>query len=179
MPNYLRTYIPGGTYFFTLATLNRRPILLEPEIRTALQQAVHLTRKRYPFHIDAWVLLPDHLHCIWTLPEGDDQYGTRWSLIKRHVTQSAKFYSAATPSRMTRREGGLWQRRFWEHAIRNENDFERHANYIHWNPVKHRLAKTVSEWPYSTFHRYVRQGVYAPDWGEFTENSNESFGEHT
>lgn len=178
MPNYLRTHIPGGTYFFTLATMKRQPVLLKPKIRTALRQAIHLTHTRYPFHVDAWVLLPDHLHCVWTLPEGDDQYGMRWSLIKRHVTQETGFYSNATASRVTRRERGLWQRRFWEHAIRDEKDFERHVDYIRWNPVKHGHARTVSEWPYSTFHRYVRQGIYAPDWGGFTERQAESFGEH-
>lgn len=179
MPNYLRAHIPGGTYFFTLATMERQPVLLKPEIRAALRQAIDLTRERYPFRIDAWVLLPDHLHCIWTLPEGDDQYGTRWSLIKRHITQSTRFSGGTRPSRITRREGGLWQRRYWEHVIRDENDFARHADYIHWNPVKHGLVQTVLEWPYSTFHRYVRQGVYAPDWGGFVGSPNDSFGEHT
>jgi len=179
MSSYLRAHIPGGTYFFTLTTLGRQPVLLQPAIRRALKQAIDLTRQRYPFHVDAWVLLPDHLHCIWTLPEADDQYGMRWSMIKRHVTQTTSFHGSTTPSRKTRREGGLWQRRFWEHVIRDEEDFERHADYIHWNPIKHGLAKTVAEWPYSTFHHYVRQGVYAPDWGGFTERSNESFGEHS
>lgn len=177
MPRYRRAHIPGGTYFFTVVTLARQPILLEPEIRAALREAVILTSARYPFHIDAWVLLPEHLHCIWTLPEGDDRYGMRWSLIKRHVTQAAKLPGNGTRSRVTRREGNLWQRRYWEHVIRDEHDFERHVDYIHWNPVKHGLVQTALEWPYSTFHRYVRQGVYAPDWGTFIDYPNESFGD--
>lgn len=180
MSRYRRAKIEGGTYFFTLNTLRRQTVLTSPIVRTALREAINLTRKQHPFTIDAWILLPDHLHCIWTLPQGDTDFGTRWSLIKRHVTQSTRHDVGSSPiskSRASRREGNLWQRRFWEHAIRDEEDFARHVDYIHWNPVKHGLTQSVSEWPYSTFHRYVKEGVYAADWGGFMERGDESFGE--
>ena len=180
MSRYRRARIQGGTYFFTLNTLRRQAVLTQPQMRAALREGVHLARQRHPFQIDAWVLLPDHLHCIWTLPPGDADFGIRWSLIKRHVTQSAKPETsgiAASKSRVLRREGTLWQRRFWEHAIRDEEDFERHVDYIHWNPVKHGLVRRVPEWPYSTFHRYAREGIYAADWGGISERDTEQFGE--
>lgn len=122
-----------------------------------------------PFTVDAWVLLPDHMHCIWTLPEGDGDYSTRWAEIKRFVSSAARGTlhdpSLLTNAGKSRGESTIWQRRFWEHRIRDQSDFERHVDYIHFNPVKHRYVKTVSEWPHSTFHRYVREGLYPQDWG--------------
>jgi putative transposase len=120
-----------------------------------------------PFSIDAMVLLPDHLHCIWTLPEGDADYAMRWNRIKRGVSQRTRERVAATlsASRLKRGELGLWQRRFWEHQIRDERDFARHVEYIHWNPVKHGYVTRAADWPYSSFHRYVTQGVYPRNWG--------------
>lgn len=180
MSRYRRAHIQGGTYFFTLSTLRRQPVLTLPTVRTALREAIQIARARYPFEILAWVLLPDHLHCIWTLPPDDADFGIRWSLIKRHVTQAANLKTtgiAVSQSRLARREGTLWQRRFWEHAIRDEEDLRRHVDYIHWNPVKHGLTQRVSDWPYSTYHRYVREGIYAADWGGFTEQAGQQFGE--
>lgn len=168
MPNYRRANVKGGTYFFTVATFRRLPILTEAPVRMALREAIEKTRISHPFQIDAWVLLPDHLHCIWTLPEGDADFSMRWSKIKRHVSQQCcdTFGSKETSdSRSKRHESGIWQRRFWEHQIRDDNDFERHVDYVHWNPVKHGLAARASDWPYSTFHRFARNGVYSLNWG--------------
>lgn len=168
MPNYRRANITGGTYFFTANTFRRLPVLTEPPVRAALREAIRQTRATHPFDIDAWVLLPDHLHCIWTLPEGDADFSIRWAKIKRYVSKEcgAKFGAQdLSESRNKRREAGFWQRRFWEHQIRDDADFARHVDYIHWNPVKHGLVGQASDWPYSTFHRHAREGVYASNWG--------------
>ena len=132
-----------------------------------------------PFDSIAWVLLPDHLHTIWQLPEGDADYSGRWSLIKKTVTQKCPDWLSPPNnlSRQARREGTLWQRRFWEHLIRDELDLERHIDYIHYNPVKHGYASRVADWPYSTFHRYVSQGIYPKEWASAEEIPNENFGE--
>ena len=126
-------------------------------------------RKRYPFRTDAVCLLPEHIHAIWTLPEGDADYSIRWREIKRLFTKG--YLSEIGPgesrneSRQKRGEAAIWQRRFWEHTLRNEQDFNRHVDYLHFNPVKHRLVDRVREWPWSSFHRYVRMGFYSDDWG--------------
>lgn len=159
----------GRTFFFTVVAFHRRPILCDAPIRIALRQAILLVAATRPFVIDAWVLLPDHLHAIWTLPEGDDDFSTRWSEIKRFVSTSCRevFHrpDLQGPRARARRESTIWQRRFWEHGIRDEHDMAQHMDYVHFNPVRHGHASSVSRWPYSTFHRYVRQGVYPPDWG--------------
>ena len=168
MSNYRRANVAGGTYFFTVNTLRRLPVLTEAPVRTALRDAIRQTRLTHPFNIDAWVLLPDHLHCIWTLPQGDADFTLRWSTIKRLVSkQCGQEYGIkdVSPSRAKRHESGLWQRRFWEHQIRDDHDFSRHVDYIHWNPVKHGLASRAIDWPYSTFPRFVEDGVYPSDWG--------------
>ncbi|HUP91617.1 MAG TPA: transposase [Solimonas sp.] len=164
MPNFRRPSAPGTEVFFTVVAHQRRPILTEPAIREALRAAINTVRTQRPFHVDAWVLMPDHLHCIWSLPESDGDFATRWSAIKRLVTQACAT-TAESPSRQRRREGSLWQRRFWEHQLRDDLDRERHFDYLHWNPVKHGLVRRVADWPYSTFHRWVRDGVYPADWG--------------
>jgi len=173
MPNYRRANIAGGTYFFTVNTFRRRPFLLEPSVRDALREAVRITRMTHPFDIDAWVLLPDHLHCIWTLPQGDANFSIRWSLIKKYVSKEcgASFGDKElSESRTKRHEAGLWQRRFWEHQIRDDQDFARHMDYIHWNPVKHGYVDRAGDWPYSTLHRCVRAGIYLSDWGLADDN---------
>lgn len=181
MPNYRRLHTQGGTFFFTVVAYNRRRILLGEPIRLALRSAVTEMRKTLPFRNEAWVLLPDHMHCIWTLPPNDDNYPLRWALIKQEVTRVYReVYGEAwqlSPSRLKRRESSLWQRRFWEHQIRDETDFARHVDYIHWNPVKHGLVVKASEWPYSTFHRYVKEGIYPPDWGTAEDFEDDEFGE--
>ncbi|MEO6024852.1 MAG: transposase [Burkholderiales bacterium] len=168
MSRYRRSLTGGATYFFTVNTYQRQTILTHPDVRSALRDAIQYVRETMPFFVDAWVLLPDHLHTIWTLPEGDAAYGKRWGMIKAHVSgKCAHVVEAKTPrneSRIKRREGILWQRRFWEHQIRDDLDYQRHVDYIHFNPVKHGLVTRVADWPHSTFHRYVKHGVYREDW---------------
>ncbi len=182
MPNYRRANTPGACYFFTVVTFRRRPILTDDDCRVWLRNAVSNTRKKYPFNVDAWVLLPDHLHCIWTLPADDNDFSMRWSGIKRRFTTSAKHClhktEWANASRQKHREATIWQRRFWEHEIRDKEDYQRHMDYIHYNPVKHGLVNKVVDWPHSTFHRYVKQGIYSTDWGDTTYcNDTMKYGE--
>jgi putative transposase len=168
MPRY-RRLTAGPTYFFTVVAYLRRPIFCDPSLRGALRQAICTVRISRPFAIDAWVLMPNHMHCIWTLPEGDLDYSKRWGEIKRYVSTACRGAlhdpHLLTGSGKKRRESTIWQRRFWEHQIRDDEDFERHVDYVHFNPVKHGFVQKVVEWPHSTFHRYVRGGVYAQDWG--------------
>ena len=172
MPNYIRTFSPGGTFFFTVVTYQRRPWLCLEEAREALSHAIKTVRKPRPFIIDAIVLLPDHLHCIWTLPDGDHDFSTRWRLIKMLAAKKCRSISSKFPepvSRIKRKERDLWQRRFWKHTIRDERDFAIHCDYIHYNPVKHELCGFPGEWPYSSFRRYVASGLYEENWGRFKE----------
>ncbi|WP_274584529.1 transposase [Neisseria leonii] len=162
--HYRRLYHQGGTYFFTVVTHKRQPILTTDTVRTALRQAVIAVREKYPFENIAWVLLPDHMHIIWRLPDGDGNFSERWRQIKRRT----QFQIGSSVK--------LWQNRFWEHLICDEKDFERHFDYLHFNPVKHGYAQTVADWQFSTFHRYVKQGIYPHDWGGGTETDWE-FGE--
>jgi putative transposase len=181
MPNYRRLITPGATYFFTVVTHFRQPILAKPESRAILRQVIDEVRQLHPFAIDAWVLLPDHMHCIWSLPVDDHDYSKRWGLIKAGFTKQAKpFFHRdewMNESRRKHNERTVWQRRFWEHQIRDEVDFQRHVDYIHFNPVKHGLVSQVKVWPHSTFHRFVRGGIYTEDWGGDFAAPNEGFGE--
>ena len=180
MPNYRRARTPGGTYFFTVKTYERQPVLTNEHCRIALRQALAEVRGMNSFEILAWVLLPDHLHTIWRLPENDADFSLRWSLIKQRVTRQCSdegSEASLTQSRQTRHEGTFWQRRFWEHMIRDDTDLRHHVDYIHYNPVKHGYVTRVGDWPYSTFHRYVSDGVYAKDWGDAEEVSERPFGE--
>ena len=169
MPEYRRSKKAGGTYFFTVVTHGRRPILTYPEVCQALREGISKVRQSMPFSIEAWVLLPDHLHTIRTLPERDAGYASRWAVIKSCVTKRCGNLFGhgenVNISRTNRQEGGIWQRRFWEHVIRDEPDFHRHLDYLHWNPVKHGYVKIPMDWPYSTIHRFVVQGFYPPNWG--------------
>ena len=168
MPNYRRGSLKGGTYFFTVVTYRRQQILCNKNIMAALRNGIQDARKHHPFEINGWVLLPDHIHCIWTLPANDANFSIRWAIIKRTVSKqcgpSLQREGWVNESRLRRKESALWQRRFWEHQIRDECDYERHMNYLHFNPVKHGYVKSVADWPHSTFHRYVNQGVYEKDW---------------
>ncbi|HWJ94766.1 MAG TPA: transposase [Telluria sp.] len=163
----------GTTYFFTLVSFERRPVLCDEGVRAELRDALLRVQAARPFGIDAWVLMPDHLHCIWTMPEGDHDYSTRWAQIKRSVSRFAdctlQFERPVSASRHKHRDGTLWQRRFYEHQIRDERDFERHADYIHFNPVRHGYASSAAEWPFSTFRRYAKAGTYPLDWGGTVE----------
>ena len=168
MPEYRRAYAPGGTFFFTAVTYKRRPLLCDPLARRLLRGIIRRTQQRWPFTIDAIVLLPDHLHTLWTLPEGDANFSTRWAYLKKEFTKAwlagGEAEGSVSESRRQNRRRGVWQRRFWEHTIRDDRDFERHCDYIHFNPVKHGHASCPHAWPYSSFRRWMRRGVYAVDW---------------
>ena len=164
MPDYRRNRVPGGTYFFTVNQLDRRRRLLIEHIEV-LRSAMRGVRNRQPFHIDAWVVLPDHLHCLWTLPPGDTDYSGRWRAIKKAFSKALPETESLSEVRRARHERGIWQRRFWEHTIRDERDYAAHMDYVHFNPVRHGWVTRVADWPYSSFHRLVRAGVYPGDWG--------------
>ena len=181
MPNYRRIK-DATTYFFTIVTHNRLPIFISETARNLLHDAFSLVGERHPFSTDAICLLPDHLHCIWTLPEGDSDYSYRWKEIKRTFSHQylriTKCQNKRNVSQQKRDEAALWQRRFWEHMIRDEMDLERHIEYIHFNPVKHGYVNQVKDWPWSSFHRYVRLKLYDLEWGQAEENVREDqFGE--
>ena len=163
MPDYRRAWIPGGTYFFTVNLLRRRDNPLLVRHIDALRRAVVRVR-RHPFTVHGWVVLPEHLHCILELPPGDADFALRWRLIKQGFSKALPRVERRSAVRVRRGERGIWQRRFWEHAIRDEADFRSHMDYVHANPVKHGLVARVRDWPYSTFHRLVKQGMYPLDW---------------
>jgi putative transposase len=169
MPNYRRAYHPGGTYFFTVNLLQRRGNRLLTENIDSLRAAVRRVQETHPFDIHGWVVLPDHLHCVVQLPEGDKDFTLRWRLIKANFARSLPAVEWRSSVRRRRGERGIWQRRFWEHLIRDERDYRAHMDYVHINPVKHGLVRRVTEWPYSTFHRWVRQGIYPADWAGSAE----------
>ncbi len=164
MTEYRRAHVEGATYFFTVNAAQRRGSRLLVEHIDWLRQVIRHVRAKRPFAIDAMVVLPDHLHCIWTLPEADGDFKTRWALIKAGFSRALPRGERLSASRRKRGERGIWQRRYWEHLIRDERDFERHVDYIHWNPVKHGWVGRVVEWPYSSFHSYVKRGIYSADW---------------
>ena len=164
MPDYRRYRVPGGTYFFTINLLERRAGLLVRHIDD-LREAVRRTRRERPFRIDAWVVLPEHMHCIVTLPDGDDDYSNRIEAIKIRFVRAIPTSERRSRTRVIRGERAIWQRRFWEHAIRSDIDYARHMDYVHYNPVKHGYVTFARDWPYSTFHRMVSAGLYPPDWG--------------
>ncbi len=159
MPNYRRPDLTGGTFFITQVTYQRYPWLCKDLGRLGLREAIEYVREKYPLKIDAFVLLPDHFHCLWTLPPGDSNFSLRMRLIKRFVTKHYKskfdIKLKLSASRQKREEGNLWQRRFWEHCIRDQEDFEKHCDYIHYNPVKHGLCDSPKDWKFSSFSRFV------------------------
>jgi putative transposase len=163
MPNYRRAFVPGGCWFFTVNLLERQKTLLVEHIEL-LRLAVAATRRNRPFAIDAFVVLPDHLHAVWTLPPDDADFSTRWRLIKSGFVRALPKREWLSPVRTKRNERGVWQRRFWEHLIRDEADYARHVEYCYINPVKHRLVSRVGDWPHSSFHRDVRAGIFPRDW---------------
>jgi putative transposase len=164
MPNYIRSRTPGATFFFTL-TLQDRSARFLVDYVAELRSCVAAVKARHPFEIDAIVVLPEHLHALWTLPPDDGDFATRWMLIKQSFTRQLTANCAIEGSRGTRGERTLWQRRFWEHQIRDEDDFARHVDYIHFNPVKHGWVMRARDWPYSSLHRFVREGKLDADWG--------------
>jgi putative transposase len=176
MVRYRRNFVPGGSFFFTVTLADRRSSALVEHI-DALRAAFRAGRRERPFAIDAIVVLPDHLHAIITLPLDDADFSGRWRRIKGHFSSSLIALDAET----RRRPNGsfaLWQRRFWEHTIRDERDFAAHVDYTHFNPVKHGLVGRVRDWPYSSFHRYVQQGVLPEDWaGDVETGEHAGYGE--
>ena len=163
MPDYRRNRVPGGTFFFTVNLLDRRSDLLVRHI-DARRDAVRGVRTRAPFRVDAWVVLPDHMHCLWSLPEGDADFPGRWRAIKIAFAKSLPACEPRSAVMTNRGERGIWQRRYWEHTIRDQPDFARHFDYTHFNPVKHGLVDHPADWPYSTFRRCVASGMYPSDW---------------
>lgn len=164
MPDYRRAWSPGGTYFFTVNALQRRENDLLTRHIQVLREAVRKVRHFHPFTIHGWVVLPDHLHCVIELPPGDMDFALRWRLIKAGFSKCLPNDERRSAVRRARGERGIWQRRFWEHLIRDDGDYAAHMDYVHFNPVKHGHADRVSDWPYSTFHRLVGAGVYPMDW---------------
>jgi putative transposase len=169
MSRYLRYFVPGAMYFFTVVTHQRRGILATDLGRACLHNALETIRTRWPFDLTAIVLLPDHLHTVWTMPLGDAHYPRRWRRLKEEFTeaflQGGGQEGTVSASRRKRKERGIWQRRYWEHTLDDESDFERHMDYIHYNPVKHGFVKCPRDWPYSSFHRLVKEKIYAENWG--------------
>jgi putative transposase len=167
MSDYRRYFVPGATYFFTVVTERRAPLFADDSARRLLGSVIRRCLLRRPLKVLAVVLLPDHLHCLWALPSGDCAYSERWRWIKREFTRGwLACGGTEQPRRASRqRRRGVWQRRFWEHTIRDETDLDNHFDYIHFNPVKHRLVQRPRDWPWSSFHRWVRAGHYRPNWG--------------
>jgi len=166
MPNYRRDWTPGGTWFFTVNLLERRRNDLLVRHFDLLRCSVAVERGRRPFSVVAWVVLPDHMHWIWSLPEGDADYATRWRRIKTDFSLGLEKDERRSAARLRSGERGIWQRRYWEHRVRDDVDLMRRIDYIHFNPVKHGHAASVSDWPLSSFHRYVRAGTYPSGWAE-------------
>lgn len=164
MPNYRRAWSPGGTYFFTHALRVRHGNDLLVRHIDALREAVRVVQRRHPFEIHGWVVLPDHFHCLIELPQGEVDFALRWRLIKMLFSRAIPADEWRSEILLRRRERGIWQRRYWEHLVRDEEDFRRHLDYIHINPLKHGLVQRVGDWPYSMFHRHVECGLYPPDW---------------
>lgn len=168
MPEYRRVRMEGGLYFFTVVTYNRLPILTSEPCRKLLHQAWQATREQHPFETLAVCLLPDHLHCIWKLPENDANYSLRWQMLKSLFTK--RYLKEIGPggernaSRLKRGEAAVWQRRFWEHTILDPMDLEIHIDYIHYNPIKHGYVKRAADWPWSSFSRFVQWGIYDAEW---------------
>jgi putative transposase len=175
MVRYRRNLVPGGTFFFTLTLADRRSSVLTDHIGS-LRAAFRQTRDEHPFVIDSIVVLPEHLHAILTLPPDDSDYSSRWRRIKGLFTRGVVASGRSIP-RSDRGEYFLWQKRFWEHTIRDDDDFERYTDYIHFNPVKHRLVTAPCAWPFSSLHRYVRAGTLPGDWGGDGRADGANFGE--
>jgi putative transposase len=176
MPRYLRARIKGGTFFFTVTLADRTSNLLTQEI-THLRRVYRAVQQQCPFETVAICVLPDHLHAIWWLPRDDADFSLRWNRIKGEFSRVLPSAASRSQSKIDKREKGIWRRRFWEHAIRDDNDLNRHIDYIHFNPVKHGLVSRVCDWPHSSFHRYVERGELPIDWGGDVSEIAGTFGE--
>ena len=159
MSEYRRLYQPGGSYFFTVVTHQRIKILSLPEHISRLKSSFAKVMEKHPYTMEAFVILPDHIHCLWRMPPSDSNYSIRWRLIKGY------FSNGFNDPVNKRGEKEIWQRRFWEHLLRDDEDWRRHMDYIHYNPVKHGYVENPGDWPHSSFRQAVKDGLYAPDWG--------------
>ena len=173
MADYRRYYVPGGTYFFTLKTENNAPVFHDISAVRLLGNIMRQEQQSYPFNVIAMVLLPDHLHAVWTLPSGDINYPKRWGRIKSAFTkqhlQDGGVEQLVSTSKQKYRRRGIWQRRYWEHTIIDEHELSAYVDYIHWNPIKHGYVTRAIDWPHSSFHRYLKSNSYPPNWGsDFT-----------
>jgi putative transposase len=174
---YRRANVAGGTYFFTVNLAERQLGLLGDHV-DLLRDSVRVVKQRHPFNIVAFVVLPDHLHAIWTLPEDDSDFAIRWMLIKSGFSRSLPEGERRNASRILKGERGIWQRRYWEHLIRDELDYHRHVDYVHFNPVKHGYATRAADWPYSSIHRYIAAGLLSENLGIATlEQERQEYGE--
>ena len=169
MTQYRRIYVPGASWFFTVNFAEKQGNHLLVEQIDLLREAFQYVKNRHPFCMDAVVVMPNHLHCIWTLPERDADYSLRWRLLKAFFSRGIPKGEVVSNSREKRRERGIWQRRFWAHLLTDQEDYNQHFDYIHWNPVKHGWVKKVHEWEYSSFHRAVEDGLYYLEWGHSGE----------
>ena len=178
MTQYRRHFRQGGSYFFTVNIADRSQPLLIRHIHD-LRQAFISVRQQHPFTLDAIIILPDHLHTIWTLPPDDSDFSTRWKKIKAQFSRALPITAPVSASRQHKGERNVWQRRFWEHTLRDEMDYQRHLDYIHYNPVKHGYCSQVKDWPYSSFHRFVAAGIYPENWAGIInlKDPETSFGE--
>jgi putative transposase len=180
MPNYRRIHASGGTFFFTVVTNERLPVFSSDSSVMSLISVIEKTRNDHPFEEIAYCILPDHLRCIWKLPENDSDFSIRWQKIKARFTIENKpqpgMEGDISDSRRKKRERGIWQRRFWEHTIIDESDLVRHINYIHFNPIKHGLVKELVDWRWTSFHKYLKDGYYDEAWGHIEPLGLEDLG---
>lgn len=177
MRTYQRARVPGATYFFTVNLAERHANRLLTENIEALREAFRVTRQAHPFTIEAIVVLPEHLHCLWRLPPEDCDFSMRWRLIKAHFSRMLPPGEDISASRMRKGERGIWQRRYWEHVIRDERDWQNHLDYIHYNPVKHGHVTRAIDWPHSSFHRYVKRRIYPENWAGSPDVMDLEFGD--
>ncbi len=173
---YIRARVPGAVYFFTVNLADRKHGILIKEI-SVLRNAISATKTKYPFKIPAYVILPDHLHLMMSLPENDHDYSIRWRMLKGFFSKQIQRSELISTARKKKRERGIWQRRFWEHLIRDEKDYEHHVNYIHYNPVKHGYVKKASDWKYSSIHSYLQKGIVSEDWAWIETLQTKVYGE--
>ena len=176
MTNYRRSRVAGATYFFTVNLAERSQSLLIEHV-ASLRTAFRNVRVGHPFAVDAIVVLPDYLHAVWTLLPDDSDFALRWRLVKSTFSRGLPHTERRSASRQAKHERGIWQRRYWEHLIRDDADFSRHVDYIHMNPVKHGLVNRVADWPHSSFHRYVNAGILPIDWAGDTAFEEVGYGE--
>jgi len=173
---YRRAHVAGGSYFFTVTLADRKSALLVTHVER-LHDAMHLVQLRHPFDIAAMAILPDHLHALWVLPPGDADFSTRWALIKAGFSRGLPASERISASRQRKGERGFWQRRYWEHLIRDDEDYARHVDYIHYNPVKHGHVMRAADWPHSSLHRYIAEGILPADWAGSLDGNESGFGE--